>query len=98
MDSDADSSNFLPLPTIDSVENKSKKGRIPIAQITWAYTCPACKGETQFHKGQSIQYCIYYTESLYGTSVTTNIQNHLKSKHQISIDSTPSTLQQAIIN
>ena len=50
MDSDADSSNLLPLPTIDSVETESKKGRTPTSQIIWAHTCSARDGETPFYK------------------------------------------------
>ena len=50
MDSDIDSSNLLPLPTIDSAETESKKGRIPTAQTTWAYTRSAHTGEPQFYK------------------------------------------------
>jgi hypothetical protein len=98
MDSDADSSNFLPLPTIDSVQTESKKGRTPTAHITWAHTRPAHDGETQFYKKAPMQYCIYCTESVYGTSVTTNMRNHLKSKHQISIDPILGPLQQATID
>src|SRR5215469_18953773 len=98
MDSDADSSNILPLPTIDSTETESKRGRTLTAQSTWAHTRPAHDGEDQFHKGRPIQYCIHCTEQSYGTFITTNMQKHLKSKHQISIDPILSLLQEATIN
>ena len=100
MESDADSSNLLP-PTIDSTEAESKKGRTPTAQLIWAHARPAYDGEAQFYKNQKdrpIQYCIYCKESLYSTCVTTNMRHHLKSKHQILIDSIPSKLQQVTID
>ena len=92
MDSDVNSSNFLPLPTVDSVKTGSKKGRTPAAQMTWAHTRPAHDGEAQFHGDAAIQYCIYCTELSYSSTVTTNMRKHLKLKHQISIDPTLSTL------
>ena len=98
MDSNFDSSDLLPLPTSDSGKTESKKGRTQTSQMIWTHTRPARDGEAQFHKDRSIQYCVYCTESSYGSSVTTNMQNHLKSKHQISIEPTLSILQQSIIN
>jgi hypothetical protein len=96
MDSDTDSSNSSLLPTLDSVETGSKRGTA--ASTTWAHTRPARDGEALFHRNAPIKYCIYCTESSYGTSVTTNMRNHLKSKHQISIEAIPGIIQQTTIN
>jgi hypothetical protein len=108
MDSDTDSSSLFYVPTLDSaptldlaeLESKSdsNRGKTSTGSLTWAHSRQAREDEPNFHKNALIKYCIHCTESPYGTSVTTNMRNHLKSKHQIIIQSTPSTLQQTIIH
>lgn len=102
MDSDTDSSSLFYVPTLDSVETESNsnsnRGKTSTGSMTWAHTRPAREDEVQFHKKAPIKYCIHCTDSPYGTSVTTNMRNHLKSKHQISIQSAPSALQQTVLH
>jgi hypothetical protein len=102
MDSDADSSSLFYVPTLDSTETESRsdsnRGKTPTGSITWAHTRPARDDEVKFHKKAPIKYCVHCTDSSYGTSVTINMRNHLKSKHQISIQSVPSALQQTVVH
>jgi hypothetical protein len=97
MDSEADSSIAPPSTTLDSGETRSTRGRS--AHTTWAHTRPARDGEQEHHGTARIKYCIHCTESSpYGTSVTTNMRHHLNSKHQISVETVPGSVQIATIN
>jgi hypothetical protein len=98
MDSDANSSHLSYLPTQDSVKTESKRGKTATGYLTWAHTRLPHEGEAKFHKNAPIKYCIHCTESSYGTSVTTNMRNHLQKNHQISVESIPSGIQQATID
>jgi len=85
MDSEVDSS--LPaLTTPDSDQtgsNTSERGRS--AHTTWVHTRTARDGENSRHK-----YCIHCTVlSPYNTSVSTNMRQHLKSKHGIIVERAP---------
>src|SRR5258708_37332002 len=97
MASDADSSILLPSTTQDSDEIKSTRGKL--AHMTWAHTRPARNKELEYSGKARIKYCIHCTESpSYSTSVTTNMRNHLNSKHQIVMESAPGPIQTATIN
>jgi hypothetical protein len=97
MDSETDSSILLPSTTQDSGETKSTRGRS--AHITWLHTRPARNGEPEYSGKARIKYCIHCTElPSYGTSVATNMRNHLNSKHQIFVESIPGPIQTATIN
>jgi hypothetical protein len=69
----------------------STEGSKKAAYTTWEHTRPARDGEDQFYKKAPMKYCIYCIEPSYGTSVTTNMRNHLKSRHQILIEKAPAT-------
>ena len=87
MDSEADSSSLAPPATLDSDKSGSKRGRS--AHTTWAHTRSARDGENSQHK-----YCTHCTvQPPYGTSVSTNMRHHLKSKHGISVERTPGLVQ-----
>jgi len=96
MDSEADLSIPSRSETPDSVETRSKRGLA--ARTTWAHTRPARDGEAEYLGNSQIKYCIHCTELSYGTSVTTNMRHHLMSKHQIRIETTPGSIQQATID
>jgi hypothetical protein len=97
MASEADSSIILPSTTQYSGETKSTRGIS--AHTTWAHTRPARNEEPGYSGKARIKYCIHCIEPhSYGTSVTTNMRNHLNSKHQIIVESASSPVQTATIN
>jgi hypothetical protein len=96
MASEADSSILPPSTTQDSSEIKSTRGIT--AHTTWAHTRPARNEEPGYSGKTRIKYCIHCIEpASYGTSVTTNMRNHLNSKHQIIVESAPGSIQTATI-
>ena len=97
MDSEAESSILASSTTQDSVETKSKKRRS--ARTTWIHTRPAHDGEPKYYGKAPIKYCTHCTgSSSYGTSVATNMRNHLRAKHQIIVEVTPGPVQQATVD
>jgi hypothetical protein len=96
MDSEIDLS--LPSPSVDinSTTSSSKKGRAP-ARTTWVHTRPPQEGEDGYGTSK-IKYCIYCKDISYSTLVTTNMRNHLRTKHDIEVKITPGTAQQAILD
>src|SRR3954470_6674084 len=95
MDLDIDSSVLSSLIHLDSKE-ESKRGTK--ASATWAHTRLLCGEEAKSNKGAQIRYCTHCIGPPYSTSVTTNMRNHLRVKHQILIDKTPSAIQQATLD
>jgi hypothetical protein len=90
MDSEADSSLLTRSTTQDSIQTGS---RGQSAHTTWIYSRTVHDGEDP-----KLKYCIYCTEApIYCTTVTTNMRDHLKSKHQIIIERTPGPIQAATI-
>jgi len=79
MDSEADSSSFIPSTTTQS--NKSR-GPSSTALTTWAHSRTARAGEDP-----KLKYCIHCTEDpIFSTKVTTNMRLYLKLKHKIIVD------------
>jgi len=90
MASEADSSLFKHSSTQDSSQTRT---RGPSAHTTWIHSRVARDGEDP-----KLKYCIHCTTTpIYGASVTTNMQRHLLSKHQIDIKRDPSPIQAATI-
>ena len=87
MDSESDLSILSP-SNADSTETGSRKGR-PTHPI-WSHTRPARDGENP-----NLKYCRHCSESkIYSTKVTTNMRNHLKSKHGIVVEATLSVIRE----
>ena len=90
MDSEVDSSLLAPSTTLESDPSgskTSKRGRS--AYTTWVHTRTARDGENSQHK-----YCIHCTvQPPFSTSVTTNMRQHLKSKHRSIVERTPGLIQ-----
>ncbi|MCJ1331163.1 hypothetical protein MMC10_007850 [Thelotrema lepadinum] len=83
MDSETDTSTVTTCTTPNLTESRSESYRDKnhrSADATWAHTHAAHEDENPKHK-----YCKYCIETPYGTSVTTNLRGHLKSKHEIVI-------------
>jgi hypothetical protein len=91
MASEADSSHFEHSATQDSSQTRT---RGPSAPTTWIHSRAAHETDGEDPK---LKYCIHCTTPIYGTSVTTNIQRHLLSKHQIDIERDLSPIQAATI-
>lgn len=86
MDSDTDSI----ITTSTSISNDPKPTRGISAHTTWAHSRPAGEGETAGQK-----YCIHCKgPPIYSTSVTTNLRNHLRTKHNIHVETSASLVQQ----
>jgi hypothetical protein len=97
MDSEPDSESLLS-PSINpgSTTSQSKRGRAP-AHTTWIHTRSAEEGEDGYGTSQ-IKYCIHCTTMPYSTSVTTNMRNHLRTKHDILVETIPGAVQQSILD
>lgn len=79
MASEADSS--LLIDTLDSIEASSTQQERSLRSPIHQYSRPPNDDEPKLDgKGRKIIYCF---KCSYGTSATTNLRNHLKSKHQI---------------
>ena len=90
MASEADSSRSAPSTTQNSTQTRS---RGPSAHTTWAHSRSARPGEDSTQK-----YCIHCTtDPIFKTTVTTNLRNHLKTKHKIIVEGTQSPIQATTI-
>src|ERR1700722_7369082 len=90
MASKANSSFLAPSTTQNSTQTRS---RGPSAHTTWVHSCIAHAREDPTQK-----YCIHCTtDPIFKTTVTTNMQNHLKARHKIIVERTPSLIQATTI-
>ena len=71
----------LLIDTLDSIKASSTQQERSLRSLIHQYSRPLNNDKPKLNgKGRKI---IYYSKCLYGASATTNLRNHLKSKHQI---------------
>ena len=88
MDSDANSS--FEQSTQDSLQARTQKSS---AASTWMHSRAARDKEDP-----QLKYCIHCTTPhSYGTTVTTNMRNHLTKMHGITVSRTPGTIQNTVL-
>lgn len=96
MDSEPDSSLASPSIDLESTISHLKKGRGP-AHTTWIHARLPQEGEDGYGTSQT-KYCIHCEGVPYGTSVTTNMRHHLRTKHDITVETLPGAVQKATID
>jgi hypothetical protein len=94
MDSEADLSLFTRSATQDLTETRS---RGQSAHTTWIYSRTARVADREDPTQKYYIYCIGIEELIFKTSVTTNIQNHLRLKHKIIVKQTLGLIQATVI-
>lgn len=76
----------------DTANKTKRKGTGRSAKSTWVHSRPAFPHETQNHK-----YCSHCKEpNVYHTTVSSNMRSHLKSRHGITVEPTPSAIQEEV--
>lgn len=98
MDSEIDSSSFIPSIVEDSIETTSEKSRERSAIETWAHTREPKDGEPERRGKNLIFYCKYCSDPPYSATASNSFRYHLETIHGVKVESTPGPVQSATLD
>ena len=96
MASEADSSLLVPSTTQVSIQSGSKRSKSQSTSVVWDH-CRTAR-DTEKKENKYCKYCQEDSEDLvYNTTNSQNMRMHIKRKHQIDIELSPSQVQIAAL-